>query len=90
MKKKEYKLRLVNSIVGWQLIPVNEESYDALDKFYGTKYSKLKPSERAILLSNAPISATTWLIKRVVKLDGNTVSFCGSKQRPTVRMWIKV
>ena len=88
MKKKEYKLRLVNSIIGWQLIPVNEESYDALDKFYGTKYSKLKPSERA-LVRGLDINPALWLIKRACRIDGNTVSFCGSKQRPTIRMWIK-
>lgn len=84
MKKKEYKIRLVNSILGWQLIPVNDESYDALDKFYGAKYTKLKPSERAVLTSD-PIK----FVKRVAKYDGVSLSFCGSKARPTIRMWIK-
>lgn len=88
MKKKEYKMRLVNSIVGWQLIPVNEESYDALDKFYGVKYSRLKPSERSLIGGRYPVEQAVSFVKRVCKLDGNSVSFCGNKLRPTIRVWI--
>lgn len=80
-------LRLNNSILGWILIPVSDNSKEALDLLYGENYDGMKRSEQAFM-KGEPIEKVIAHIKEVCQSMKVGVSFCGRKGGPTVRLWL--
>lgn len=81
-------IRLNNSILGWMLFPVSENSIAFLNDMYvfPDGYDKAKPSERAFM-KGEPIQAVIAHIKEVCKGMEIKVSFCGKRNGPTIRLW---
>lgn len=86
--KTKCTVKLVNSICGWMLIPITDNSLPALDKIYFAKYTGLKPSQRAFAIGGTPKQALT-AVRIACGWEKISVSACGSKKSPTLYMWYK-
>ncbi len=80
------KAKLNNSILGWMLVPLDEEAIPVLDLLYGTKYNDLKPTEKAFM-SGEPIADALAHVKSIAKTMNIRVSACGNPASPTLRFW---
>lgn len=86
------KAYISNSILGWMLIPANEESTLVVAKMYGhdtvEQYLAEKRSERGTM-KDEPLEKFLSHVLEVAKDMGIGVSVCGNrKTRPVLRLWM--
>lgn len=79
-------IQLKNSILGWMLLPISQNSKSLLSEMYCRDYESAKPSERSFMRGE-PIDKAIAHIKEVCKDMKIGVSFCGKKGGPTIRLW---
>ncbi len=78
-----FKAQLVNSILGWGLIPKGDNDKGMLTKLYGQDYDTLKKSEVFCLKKATALKD----IKKICRDLGVKVSVCGDREKPTLRLW---
>lgn len=85
------KAQIRNSIIGYQLVPLNKEAEPLVARLYGFKnfeeYQQAKPSKKAIKLKS--ISEFQERIDKCKQRYKISVSYCGKPHSPTVLMWDK-
>lgn len=84
-------IQLKNSILGWQLIPLDNQAIETIAKFYFfsvEEYQKTPPADLAFC-KDEPISSVKQHIKDVAKGMDASVSFCGNLLVPKMRVWFK-
>lgn len=86
--KTKCTVKLVNSICGWQLIPITDNSLPALDRIYMARYTDLKPSQRAFAIGGTAKQALV-AVRTSAGWEKISVSACGSKKSPILHMWYK-
>jgi hypothetical protein len=86
--KTKCTVKLVNSICGWMLIPITDNSLPALDRIYFAKYTELKPSQRTFAVGGSAKQALV-AVRTAAGYEKISVSVCGDKKAPTLHMWYK-
>ena len=79
-------VRLTNSILGWMLIPISENSVQFLNELYHEDYEKAKRSDIAFM-KEQPIDEAIARVKKIAKDRDINISLCGKKSSPTLRLW---
>lgn len=86
--KTKCKVKLVNSIMGWMLIPLTDNSLPALDRIYLARYNDLKPSQRVFAVGGNTKQILT-AVRTAAGWSKISVSVCGQSDSPTLHMWYK-
>ncbi len=85
-----HTIKLNNSILGWMMVHTarvrDTNVYELLSELYGTDYAALNGSERAVM-KGAPVADVLAEIRRVARDIGASVSVCGNREQPTLRVW---
>ena len=80
--------KLNNSLLGWMLVATSEEAKPAVAQLYGGHrgYDDFTSGERAFM-KGEPVEAAKAHVKTVADRMGIGLSYCGSGDNPTVRIW---
>jgi hypothetical protein len=79
-------VRLTNSILGWILVPISENSVQFLNELYHDDYEKAKRSDLAFM-KGQPIEEVVARVKKIANGRDIKISLCGKKSSPTLRLW---
>lgn len=83
-----FKAKLFRKPLGWTIVPLNQESSQAVATLYGEKdYKQL--TEEDLCFSQDSIDKVKDNIKQVAKDIGMSLSFCGKPEAPTMSIWWK-
>jgi hypothetical protein len=80
-----FTIRLTQTLSGWVLIPVSEDSKTVLSELYAQDYDTLKPSERAF--ESESVTTAIAHVRDVCRDLKIGMSVCGKKTSPTIRLW---
>lgn len=85
-----YTLRLRNSILGWMLLPDYDNWHpqvrDLMDYLHGEAWENMSPKSRAFC-DGQPVEAAISHLKDVCKEMNLSMSLCGNRQCPAIRIW---
>jgi hypothetical protein len=85
-----YNIRLTNSILGWMLVPSYQRPTAGIEAvlshLYGEDWLKMKSSDRAFM-KGEPVEKVIEHIKSVCRDLKLSVSICGNRNLPTLRVW---